>query len=125
MQETIPAPGHPDRLTQALRNKLAERYGDPWCVEDDERDTPFGPVTKLVIGRRDGATMSWREVWDVFAAKYPDRWAIQVFPPARRMIDKVANYHLWVLSDPTLAEALCLRGFDRGQSNQPSKGGGS
>jgi len=38
-------------------------------------------------------------VWEAFAAAYPGRWAVEVFPPAERLVDGKHVYHLFVLSD--------------------------
>ena len=45
--------------------------------------------------------LTWRQIWDAFTEKYPDRWAVQVFPPVGELVDSKAVYHLWVLeSEP-------------------------
>ena len=61
------------------------------------KDTCLGPARQLKIFAADMRPLSWREVWDAFAEAYPGRWAVQVFPPADRLIDSKNVYHLWVL----------------------------
>jgi hypothetical protein len=43
--------------------------------------------------------MTWTEVWEVFQDRYPNRWAIQVFPPKDRLVDEENIYHLYVLEE--------------------------
>lgn len=61
------------------------------------RDTPLGRALLVRIHRADKAPMGWRELWDVFAAHYPGRWAVQVFPDRDHLLDQAHKYHLWVL----------------------------
>jgi len=61
------------------------------------RQTCLGPALQLKIFAPGYRPLSWREVWEAFARTYPGRWAVQVFPPADRLIDGKAVYHLFVL----------------------------
>ncbi len=71
-------------------------------TERGTRETCLGPALQLKICTADYRPLGWREVWDAFAAAYPGRWAVQVFPPAERLLDAKAVYHLWVLNqEPT------------------------
>ena len=44
--------------------------------------------------------LAWREVWECFAAAYPGKWAVQVFPPREELVDGKAVYHLFVADEP-------------------------
>ena len=70
---------------------------DVIVTERGYRESAFGSVLQLKIFTRDYRPLSWREVWEAFVAQYPDRWAIQVFPPRGRLVDAKCVYHLWVL----------------------------
>ena len=48
-----------------------------------------------------------REVWDAFTKAYPEKWAVQCFPPESELVDSKAVYHLWVLEEEP--EGLNLR----------------
>ena len=69
-------------------------------LECDRRPTVLGEALRVRIHRVDLAPMGWRELWDVFSAAYPGRWAVQVLPPAGRLIDQRNKYHLFVLPEP-------------------------
>lgn len=69
-------------------------------TERGKRDSCLGPVLQIKIFAEGYRPLSWREVWEAFAARYPDRWAVQVFPPRDRLIDAKAVYHLWVCDVP-------------------------
>ena len=66
-------------------------------TERGVRESCLGPALQLKIYAEDYRLLSWREVWEAFTAQYPDRWAVQVFPPAEKLIDSKAVYHLFVL----------------------------
>lgn len=63
-------------------------------------DTSFGPMTYLKVGRHDDKPMAWTEVWQAFTAIYPDKWAVQFFPSADRVVDEANRYHLYMLDAP-------------------------
>ncbi len=65
--------------------------------EVESRDTPLGSALYVKVNAAAFRPLSWREVWDAFAARYPGRWAVQSFPPAGQLIDGKAVYHLFVL----------------------------
>jgi hypothetical protein len=70
-------------------------------TERGTKDTCLGSALQLKICTADYRPLSWREVWDAFSSAYPGRWAVQIFPPADRLIDQKCVYHLWVLeSEP-------------------------
>lgn len=65
-------------------------------TERGYRDSCLGRVLQLKIFAADYRALNWREVWEAFAAKYPDCWAVQCFPPANHLVDGKAVYHLFV-----------------------------
>lgn len=71
----------------------------PFVQEMGERNTSFGRVLYIKVRTEDYRELSWREIWDTFSDRYPDRWAVQMFPPACELMDQVNLYHLWVLED--------------------------
>ncbi len=77
-------------------------------TERGHRDSCLGRVLQLKVFAPDYRPLSWREACDAFNAAYPGRWAVQVFPPADRIVDGKAVYHLWVL--PAEPAGLDLRG---------------
>lgn len=58
---------------------------------------PFGRVTQVKVYTSDYQQLSWREVWDALAEVYPDQWAVELFPPARDLVDEANVYHLWLM----------------------------
>lgn len=65
-------------------------------TERGTRESCLGTVLQLKVSAPGYPPLSWREVWDAFQEAYPGRWAVQVFPPASRLVDSKAVYHLWV-----------------------------
>jgi hypothetical protein len=74
----------------------------PFVQEMDVRVTGMGLATYIKVRTESYRQLSWSEVWTVFAAAYPNRWAVQFFPPESELVDDVHCYHLWVLDDPPL-----------------------
>jgi len=66
-------------------------------TERGYRGTVLGQVLQLKIHSLTYALLSWREVWDAFSKAYPNKWAVQFFPPAVDLVDVKNVYHLWVL----------------------------
>ncbi len=66
------------------------------------RDSALGRVLQLKIFESGYRQLSWREVWEAFAAAYPGKWAVQCFPPADQLVDGKNVYHLFVCDDPPL-----------------------
>lgn len=62
----------------------------------DRRPTAFGVAEYVRIHRVDMAPMGFRELWEVFAYFFPERWAVQSFPPPDRLLDQANKYHLFV-----------------------------
>jgi hypothetical protein len=42
----------------------------------------WGDVTYLRIYTPDYQQLSWLEVWQAFSDIYPNRWALELYPPA-------------------------------------------
>ena len=86
-------------------------------------DSPLGWLERIYIQRYDGQRMTWSEVHAVFADRYPDRWALQWFPPEDRLVDEVNRYHLWVLPEGSSAPGGMdigrCRDFWQGQGTPP------
>jgi hypothetical protein len=78
-------------------------------IEQGWVQTDLGPALRITVQRKDKAPMGFIEVYDAFAAAYPERWALQCFPPQKHLMDQVNRYHLHVLD--TQPKALDL--FDR------------
>jgi hypothetical protein len=66
-------------------------------TERGERESCLGRVVQLKVWAPGYPPLSWRQIWDAFVKKYPGKWAVQVFPPADRLVDSKAVYHLWVM----------------------------
>lgn len=62
--------------------------------------TAWGSAVYIRIYSNNDAPMSWREVWERFHSSYPDRWAVQFFPPSGNLVDDANYYHLYVLDSP-------------------------
>jgi hypothetical protein len=73
----------------------------------------LGHVSALYIKVRteDYRQLTWSEVWEVFADRYPGRWAVQFFPPAEDLVDEVNVYHLFVLQEEPLGVNIKERGY--------------
>ena len=65
-------------------------------VERGYRDTAIGRVMQLKIYAEDLAPLCWGKVWGAYTKRYPDKWALQMFPPSDRLVDVKNVYHLWV-----------------------------
>ncbi len=65
--------------------------------EIEERDTELGRALYIKVCAPGYPALNWREVWEAFDAAYPDRWAVQAFPPRDQLVDGKAMYHLFVL----------------------------
>lgn len=68
-------------------------------TERGYRETCLGRALQIKVFAPDYQVLTWREVWEAFAAAYPGQWAVQVFPPAALLVDSKNVYHLWVLPD--------------------------
>jgi hypothetical protein len=79
-------------------------------TERGYRESCLGRVLQLKVFDAAYRPLSWREVWEAFAARYPGRWAVQCFPPAGQLVDGKAVYHLWVLEEGRTPVGLNLRG---------------
>lgn len=77
-------------------------------TERGTKDSCLGRVLQLKVFTRDYRPLGWREVWNAFAAAYPGRWAVQVFPPAGSLVDGKSVYHLFVMPEGAAPEGLNL-----------------
>jgi hypothetical protein len=59
----------------------------------------WGFVTYLKVYTPDYKRLSWQQVWQAFAVVYPDRWAIELYPPAAELVNDAHVYHLWLLPE--------------------------
>jgi hypothetical protein len=59
----------------------------------------WGELTYLKIYTPDYRQLSWLEVWQAFAAIYPGRWALELYPPAGELVNDAHVYHLWLLPE--------------------------
>jgi hypothetical protein len=67
--------------------------------EREYRRTSLGLLLYILIYTPDYRRLSWSEVWEKFAERYPGRWAVQFFPPAEEVVDERNLYHLFVLEE--------------------------
>jgi hypothetical protein len=82
--------------------------------EKEYRHTSLGHALYIVISTPDYRQLSWSEVWEAFAARYPGRWAVQFFPPAEELVDERNLYHLFVLEEaPRGVNVKATRKMDR------------
>jgi len=65
-------------------------------TERGYRDTCLGRVLQLKVFSDDYHPLYWTEIWQEFVRRYPNRWAVQWFPPAEQVVDSKAVYHLFV-----------------------------
>lgn len=78
-------------------------------VERGRRASCLGDVLQIKVFEPGYRPLTWREVWEAFAARYPGRWAVQCFPPAAELVDGKAVYHLWVMAEGANPEGLSIR----------------
>lgn len=77
--------------------------------EIETRQSDLGPVLYVKLHADGYRPLSWREVWEAFAARYPGRWAVECFPPADQLVDGKAVYHLWVMGEGASPRGLNIR----------------
>ncbi|MAU00685.1 MAG: hypothetical protein CL608_26370 [Anaerolineaceae bacterium] len=59
----------------------------------------WGSVTYLKVYTPDYKRLSWLQVWQAFTDVYPNRWAIELYPPAEELVNDTHVYHLWMLPE--------------------------
>ncbi|NJN53677.1 MAG: hypothetical protein HC804_02325 [Anaerolineae bacterium] len=59
----------------------------------------WGEVTHLKIATPEYTQLTWVQVWQAFTAVYPDRWAIELYPPVTDLVNEARVYHLWMLPE--------------------------
>lgn len=67
-------------------------------TERGVKQTVLGPALQIKVFAPGYPVLTWREVWEAFATRYPGKWAIQVFPSRDRLLDAKNVYHLFVLN---------------------------
>ena len=72
---------------------------DSYIQSMGHRQTSFGVAEYIKIRRQDGKPMTWREVWETFSDSYPEKWAMEFFPPRDQLLDEANIYHLYVLDE--------------------------
>jgi hypothetical protein len=75
--------------------------------ERGPRGSSFGEVLQLKVWADGYPNLFWEQIQAAFAAAYPGRYAVQLFPPPGRVVNGKAVYHLWVL--PEAPRGLDLR----------------
>jgi hypothetical protein len=70
-----------------------------YILECDVRNTSLGKALRIQLERYDGEPMSWEAVWEAFEAKYPGKWAAQMFPPRPSLLNGANKYHLFVFEE--------------------------
>jgi hypothetical protein len=60
---------------------------------------PLGQVTRLKVYTPDYRRLTWLEVWQALHNVYPDRWALELYPPAEALVNDAHVYHLWLLPE--------------------------
>jgi hypothetical protein len=76
---------------------------------------PWGMVTYLRIYTPDYKRLSWLQVWRAFTSVYPERWALELYPPAPELVNDAHVYHLWMLPEEwTPPEQMNLAAAYRG-----------
>ncbi|MBK8986275.1 MAG: hypothetical protein IPM39_09365 [Chloroflexi bacterium] len=60
---------------------------------------PWDEVARLKVYTPDYRRLAWLQVWQVFQAVYPGRWALELYPPAEDLMDDAHVYHLWLLPE--------------------------
>lgn len=60
---------------------------------------PWDEVARLKVYTPDYRRLSWLQVWQAFHDAYPNRWALELYPPAEELVDDAHVYHLWLLPE--------------------------
>lgn len=74
----------------------------PFVQEMGHSSTVLGEALYIKVRTEDYRQLSWSELASVFNDRYPDRWALQAFPPKYQVLDEANVYHLFVLEDEPL-----------------------
>jgi hypothetical protein len=70
-----------------------------YIQEVEEKLTSLGLVLYIKVRRYDEKPMTWSEIWQVYSSSYPNKWAVQFFPPISELVDEANIYHLYVLHE--------------------------
>ena len=76
-----------------------ETHGDYHVVDRGDHETSWGRFTHVEIHRVDDSpTHDWYDLFELKNELFgEDRAALEVYPPAERLVDDTNSYHLWVL----------------------------
>lgn len=68
-------------------------------LRDVPRSSRWGPVTRVTIERSDRKRMGWEAIWKAFTEVFPGRWAVEIYPPERCLVNEENQYHLALLAE--------------------------
>lgn len=71
-------------------------------TERGHRESALGRVLQIKVFEEGYRALGWLEVWQAFSEKYPNKWAVQCFPPASELVDGKSVYHLFVCDVPPM-----------------------
>lgn len=96
-----------DEVLKDIDTAIKAVSPEPFVQEMGYRPTDLGVALYIRIRTRDDQQLSWPEIWSCFVDRYPDQWAIQMFPPEEELIDNANVYHLFVLVDKPNGFGIC------------------
>jgi hypothetical protein len=76
-----------ERATYQLVDRRFEPFAETLQASVQEmgyRSTSLGELLYIKVYTPEERPLSWTEVWEEFAARYPGQWAVQFFPARRR-----------------------------------------
>lgn len=80
-------------------DRVLDKREEAYIQEMEYKKTSLGTALYIKIRRFDGKPMAWSELYQVYSDSYPNKWAVQFFPPVDQVIDEANIYHLYVLED--------------------------
>jgi hypothetical protein len=60
------------------------------------QQTALGKAEYIKIFTFDYKPLGWEDVWRAFAEIFPGKWALEVYPPAKELVNGKNVYHLFV-----------------------------
>ena len=78
-----------------------ETHGDYHVLDRGDHKTAWGRFTHVEIHRIDDTPLhNWYDLYQLKNEIFgEERAAIEVYPPASRLVDRTNSYHLWVLEE--------------------------
>lgn len=74
-------------------------FGD-YFVDVTVRRSAWGDIIQLEVRTADHQPVhNWQDLYAIKTALFPNRYAIEVYPPQDRLVDGAHAYHLWVLPE--------------------------